>query len=177
MYKTFIFALQFIIFLFSPAALASKSLCKSDEKIIFSCPVGHAKTVSVCASQSLAKGGYIQYRFGRKNKIDLSIPSTIKASDVSIDGNSGGNRSGGSFIRFRIGVYSYVVLSLYSMPSDPETGCNGGSCEQVGVLVEKSGNVISRLSCKGTYGAEITDFPNGYLDRFGIPRAQAYWPE
>ena len=133
--------------------------------------------MSVCASKSLTNGRYIQYRFGRKDKIELSIPSIPKASDVFIDGNSGGNRSGGSFIRFRNGVYSYVVLNLYNMPSDPETGCNGGPCEQVGVLVEKSGNVISRLSCHGTFGAEITDFPNDYLDMFGIPRAKAYWPE
>ena len=127
MRKSFIFMLQFLSFLFSPMALASESLCKGDEKIVFSCPVGHAKVVFVCASKSLTNGGYIQYRFGRKDKIDLSIPSTTKSSDVAIDGNSGGNRSGGSFIRFGNGVYSYVVLNLYNNPSDPETGCNGGS--------------------------------------------------
>ena len=169
-YRLF-FSFLIIVLQGSSLALASESLCKSDEKIVFSCPVGHEKTVSVCASKSLSNGGYIQYRFGRKDKIDLSVPSTTKASDVSIDGNSDGNRSGGTFIRFRKGVYSYVVVSLFNMPSDPETGCNGEPCEQVGVIVEKSGNVISRLSCQGTFGAEITDF-----NMPDIPLAKDYWP-
>jgi hypothetical protein len=177
MRKSYICILQLIAFLFSPMAIASESLCKSDETIIFSCPVKNAKTktVSVCALKSLTNGGYIQYRFGRKDKIELSIPSTTQASDVSIDGDSGGNRSGGSFIRFRNGVYSYVVLYTYILPSGPDS-CNGMPCEQGGVLVEKSGKVISKVICQGIFDSEITNFPADYLDKFGIPRAKDYWP-
>lgn len=176
--KIFIFLLQFVALSASSTVRASGSLCQNNEKVIFSCPVGHSKIVSICASGSMTNGGFVQYRFGQKNKAELTIPSSPKnEGGITIDGNSGGNRSGGSFIRFQNGSYSYVVLNLYSMPSDPETGCNGKPCEQIGVHVEKAGKVISRLNCQGTIGSEISDFPSNYLDVYGIPRSNNYWPE
>ena len=182
MQKSIIFTLQFIAFLFSPMALASESLCKSDEKIVFSCPVGHAKTVSVCASKSLTNGGYIQYRFGRENHIELSIPTDGKLKQYAkfVEGNQSGPTSNSrSFIRFKRGRYSYAVYDfLYQPASLNSGGCDteSGLCDGDGVIVENSGSVISRLNCQGLYGHDITNFIDDYLKQLDIPSSDD-WPK
>jgi len=57
-------------------ALQANSLCAKDERIIFSCPIKRpAKIVSVCAAKDLASDrGYIQYRFGLPDKVELEFP-------------------------------------------------------------------------------------------------------
>src|SRR2546430_3735823 len=54
------------------------SLCAKDERIIFSCPVKRpAKIVSLCASKDLtSERGYLQYRFGVPEKIELEFPQS-----------------------------------------------------------------------------------------------------
>jgi hypothetical protein len=158
-------------------AQAAESLCKSDERIVFSCPVSRARTVSVCVSAAAPDARHVQYRFGSPGHIELAIPSHAQDARTVVDGGSGGGRSHGAFIRFRSGDYAYTVMSLLSTPSDPETGCNGGPCERLGVNVDKGGKTIARLNCRGTVGAEITDFPEQFPERFGIPPAKDYWPD
>src|SRR5213592_3963102 len=60
----------------SPGGLQPNSLCAKDERIIFSCPIKRpAKIVSVCASKDLTSDrGYIQYRFGLPDKVELEFP-------------------------------------------------------------------------------------------------------
>ena len=57
-------------------ALQPNSLCARDERIIFSCPIKRpAKIVSLCASKDLtSERGYLQYRFGVPEKIELEFP-------------------------------------------------------------------------------------------------------
>ena len=52
------------------------SLCAKDERIIFSCPIKRpAKIVSLCAAKDLTSDrGYIQYRFGLPEKVELEFP-------------------------------------------------------------------------------------------------------
>lgn len=167
-------------FLFSPMALASESLCKGDEKIVFSCPVGHAKMVSVCASKSLANGGYIQYRFGRENHIEISIPMNGKQYTKFVEGNqSGSTPNSRSFIRFKSGMYSYAVYDFQYQPVSPNSGgCDteSGLCGGDGVIVENSGRVISRLNCQGLYGHDITNSIDDYLKQLDIPSSDD-WPK
>lgn len=60
----------------SPGGLQPNSLCAKDERTIFSCPIKRpAKIVSVCASKDLTSDrGYIQYRFGLPEKVELEFP-------------------------------------------------------------------------------------------------------
>ena len=56
--------------------LRPNTLCATNERIIFSCPVKRpAKFVSLCASKDLtSESGYVQYRFGLPGKIELEYP-------------------------------------------------------------------------------------------------------
>src|ERR1700741_4134038 len=66
----------------SPGASHANSLCAKDERIIFSCPIKRpAKIVSVCASKDLTSDrGYIQYRFGLPEKVELEYPKERSGS-------------------------------------------------------------------------------------------------
>src|SRR5258707_11784067 len=59
-------------------SLQPNSLCAKDELIIFSCPLRRpAKIVSLCASKDLtSERGYLQYRFGLPDKIELEFPKS-----------------------------------------------------------------------------------------------------
>src|SRR2546421_7716478 len=59
-------------------AMQPNSLCATDERIIFSCPIRRpAKIVSLCASKDLtSERGYLQYRFGVSAKIELEFPQS-----------------------------------------------------------------------------------------------------
>lgn len=56
--------------------LQAGTLCSLSERVIFSCPVKRpAKIVSLCASRNLSNDtGYLQYRFGLPEKIELEYP-------------------------------------------------------------------------------------------------------
>jgi hypothetical protein len=64
------------------SALQPNSLCAKDEHIIFSCAVRRsAKIVSLCASPQLTKEhGYLQYRFGLPERIEMEFPRDRQAS-------------------------------------------------------------------------------------------------
>ena len=67
----------FVIVLITVAPPQPRSLCNTDEKIVFSCTTKQSgKIVSLCASRSLTKeAGYLQYRFGLPGKIELEFPN------------------------------------------------------------------------------------------------------
>ena len=53
------------------------TLCKKGEQVLFSCPIqgASAKILSVCGSHDLgAKRGYIKYRFGKRETVELEYP-------------------------------------------------------------------------------------------------------
>lgn len=62
----------------APAALAGNipCLCQPTETVIFSCQIKNSqKIASLCASKiDDPNNGYLQYRFGRKNKIEMEFP-------------------------------------------------------------------------------------------------------
>jgi hypothetical protein len=47
------------------------SLCEAREKVIFSCELKNAKTVSICAFDDENRR-YVEYKFGRQSKIELA---------------------------------------------------------------------------------------------------------
>jgi hypothetical protein len=47
----------------------SKALCKTNEKVAFSCSTNGGKRISVCVH-----GEAVQYRFGRPGKVELEYP-------------------------------------------------------------------------------------------------------
>lgn len=58
----------------------SATHCTDDELTVFSCELKNKKTVSVCASNDVsARSGYLQYRFGKIGKVELSVPPKKKS--------------------------------------------------------------------------------------------------
>jgi hypothetical protein len=58
----------------------SATHCADDELTVFSCELKNKKTVSVCASDDVSShSGYLQYRFGKIGKVELSVPAKKKS--------------------------------------------------------------------------------------------------
>ena len=55
--------------------------CASNEDTIFKCSSRNGKIIAVCAQDLGLDGGYLQYRFGTKDKVELSLPANDKRAD------------------------------------------------------------------------------------------------
>ncbi|WP_156432240.1 hypothetical protein [Burkholderia latens] len=131
-----IFAL--VIFGIEGGAYAGEvTLCQPHEEIYFSCPVG-GKIVSLCASGNISpNNGYVQYRFGAVNRIELQFPGKpyppngyFEISDVYF-----GNLDY-VHVKFKSGIYNYVIYQG----------------DRSGVYVKKNGILVSNRVCEnGVY--------------------------
>lgn len=63
-------------------ALPSKNLCSDQEQVLFSCTLEKRERIlSLCGSRRLsADTGYLQYRFGKRNRIELAFPINRQGS-------------------------------------------------------------------------------------------------
>ncbi len=53
--------------------------CTDNEQTLFSCILKKHKTVSICASKDMSPtSGYMQYRFGKLGKVEITIPKSQK---------------------------------------------------------------------------------------------------
>lgn len=140
-----------------PAAAAAKtpsSLCTEDESVIFACSTG-SKFVSVCeAKKATRTTGHLQYRFGKLDStepLDLTLPEAYMPANKAATGEhmpfSGG---AGAFLRFDKGAFSYVVYTGVG-----RWGPKGETREKAGVVVERSGKLVSSLKCKGEVQSEL----------------------
>ncbi|MBC7882276.1 MAG: hypothetical protein H7Y37_13195 [Anaerolineae bacterium] len=77
-------SLVFLLTVFSePAhALPAKNLCSTQEQVILSCTLKkNERILSLCASKNLgANKGYLQYRFGKRSRIELVFPVNRQGS-------------------------------------------------------------------------------------------------
>ena len=133
----------------TPAATHPGSFCTAAEEVVFSCPTGGGKLVSVCVSKGAGRGrGTMYYRFGKpgsRQGLEQSLPTGAMVPRIAATGEnvpfSGG---GGSWLRFRGGIYSYVVYSGIG-----RWGPNGETREKQGLVIERSGKMASSLPCTG----------------------------
>ncbi len=56
----------------------AEGLCTPEEHTYFSCPIKSGKTLSVCGQKTADSLSWLQYRFGTKQKIELSYPTDAK---------------------------------------------------------------------------------------------------
>ena len=120
---------------------ATESLCNAQEQVIFSCSLDK-KTVSVCASNDFsANSGYLQYRFGQKDALELAFPNLTESAlaSQSVQARTlmfaGG---GGGYLRFINGQHHYIVY----------TAIGKGWGAKDGVAVEKNNQLIANLECQ-----------------------------
>ncbi|MDB5807228.1 MAG: hypothetical protein JWN73_4550 [Betaproteobacteria bacterium] len=148
-------------------AAPRETLCAKEEQVAFSCHV-KGKIVSLCASADLsAAGGAVQYRYGRKNALELAYPAAAqdprKVFSWGVAGYSGG---GADYFRFANGGFGYTVYS----------GLGRGWLKE-GVTVEKDGKRVASLvsadqaldgdNWKVMYSAKLPKVAEG--DAFEVP--------
>jgi hypothetical protein len=93
----------------------SPNLCTEQEDTSFTCTLKNSKLVSVCGAADLSdRAGYLVYRYGTKEKIELSFPNRptefrrITSQDETVDDKTGEDDQ---FIHFRNGRFSYIIYS------------------------------------------------------------------
>ena len=109
--------------------------CMADEVAYFSCTVDQGKRLSVCGSPVSSSGsGWLQYRFGRLDSIELAYPEDREYRWFSYEhvGDS-------EWLSFKNGAYQFRVVS----PSGSIAGT-----DFAGVVVERDGRRVTRKECK-----------------------------
>lgn len=129
------------------SATHSGTFCTAAEDVVFSCPTSDGKLVSVCASKGAGRGrGTLQYRSGKpgsRQGLERVLPNTAMIPRIAATGeNEPFSGGGGSWLRFRDGIYSYVVYSGIG-----RWGPNGEPREKQGVVIERSGKMAGNLLC------------------------------
>lgn len=146
-----LFALLFLLFAQKELRAKEHSLCKTGEKIIFSCRLkGPAsKTVSICASKNLSeKTGYLKYRFGKPKAIELEYPQTNENTLSAFRLQKYYRPSQGDLKS--IWTYSLSFENeghRYEVHSDYNGDYQGGGRDFFGVIVD--GDENKALHCKG----------------------------
>jgi hypothetical protein len=131
------------------ANAASPTLCSSDEQNVLSCGA-RKKVISVCASKDVgADRGYLQYRFGLPNKVELTVPAdrSVTPSSSAVSKTLTFSGGGGAYLRFKAGDYDYVVY----------TAIGKGWGAKDGVAIEKNGKRLSHVSCEDEPISEMGD--------------------
>ena len=136
-----------LLFIYSTATLAGEekyNLCKSSEKIIFSCVIKN-KIVSLCSTPELtAKSGQLTYRFGKLGNVpDLEFSNNAPGPSLTFTSYFESWAKGSfSSISFNRGEYSYTLYNRMAVFEEDDRS-NGG-----GVKVFRKGKQTADLWCK-----------------------------
>jgi len=113
-----------------PRTAETKTLCAADEHVIFSCVLRQpAKIVSMCASKDLTnEKGYLQYRFGMPEKIELKFPQDRTNTQQQFEySHYFRARVDMTEINFTVNGVSYSVFDDYNGEEKPEVSEQGVS--------------------------------------------------
>ena len=130
---------------------------------MFSCPIkGQNKTLSVCGSKSITEStGYIQYRFGTKERVELRYPEAklpplgLFTKKYSASYGSGSNSIVlDASVTFSTGHHTYVIYSdwINGTPDELNNDRRGVYGNHIGVKVYKKKRLIGKLVCDGDRG-------------------------
>jgi hypothetical protein len=145
-------------------AASAPTLCETGETVVFSCATG-ARVASVCASNYISKtSGYLQYRFGQKDKVEMSYPlATAKPAELFESGTLIYSGGGGAWLRFSNGPFRYSIFSAIG-----KWGPKGQPAEAAGVFVEKDGRNVANLPCHGAAAGELGP---DFFEKIGLKEA------
>ncbi len=136
----------------APAALQPGTLCGRTERVIFSCSVKRpAKIVSICASKELTnERGYLQYRFGVPEKIELEFPKDRTGTQQKFQYSHYFRAQVDlTEISFNINGYEYQVTDDYNGEEKPAQTIQGVSVTAPGKPKEVS--FVCRTKPKADY--------------------------
>lgn len=138
---------------------SNNSLCQAEETILFSCMTKQNKIISLCASKGLsATNGYIQYRFGKKDAIELIYPTnqTMPASKAFQGRAQMFSGGGGIYLRFKNKAYDYLIYEGI-----------GKGWTVSGLILLKNSKFLTYFACSNKAIAEITP---DLLNQLDIPQ-------
>jgi hypothetical protein len=147
--KTIALMLVIIFCAVVPAStVQTPSHCSASEAVIFSCKIkGSTKILSLCGSERLSKDtGYLQYRFGPPDAVELTFPKAQKNSlaqflylhyfRAQVDR---------TYVSFKSGGHKYSIYDDYDGEEKPAKRSRGVTIEN-----EESGPSKERnLECAG----------------------------
>ena len=135
----------FLAWLLALPALGAQnfSLCSKTEINYSSCRIGK-KIASFCLSGEVNKnGGYLQYRFGTKEKIELSFPERTNQRASFFESSDFGFTDGDvRYTAFVIGPHRYIYYQTHIK----STAKTEGRLEH-GLAIVKNGVTIKDMSC------------------------------
>jgi hypothetical protein len=126
---------------------SESALCSSDEDVLFSCSPGHRRNIAICSSKNLTPtSGYIQYRAAKGDMVEFVYPekTTVHPSKVFAFKERPWGQGEENSLRFYSGKYAYTAYS--------NDGCFSS---EHGVLVQRDGKTVERLSCKGLADGDL----------------------
>jgi hypothetical protein len=136
------------LFTMPVTSYAANNLCGLAEKVVFNCQLKKSKKlISVCGSQTLTRdSGYIQYRFGTKNKLELSYPKTKVNTQSQFYWDYKNFYQGGiKELTFENRGYIYIIDLYYVSEEMNEIP---GGAEGGGLTVQKKGSTkYTSLKC------------------------------
>jgi hypothetical protein len=145
-----------------PGLPQPNTLCAKDERVIFSCPIKRpAKIVSVCASKDLTGDrGYLQYRFGLPEKIELEYPKDRQGTQAKFQySHYFRAQFDMTSINFTIDGYEYSVFDDYNGEEKPKISSQGVSVTAPGKPKEIS--FVCRTKPRADYSDLQAVLPGG----------------
>ncbi|GEM_PF-4985343 len=117
------------------------SFCSEEESPIFTCQLMNGKLASICGSPDLSeKSGSIRYIYGTKDQhVEISLPkdpATFRQNLTISEMNNDATGEDDEYLRFRNGLFSYVVY----------TGI-GNNFDAEGVAVFKRDKLLKDIPC------------------------------
>src|SRR6185503_12634451 len=136
------------------AQLQPGSLCESTEKVVFSCTITKAsKIVSLCSSKELTKDrGYLQYRFGLPEKIELEFPKQREQTQSAFKySHYFRAQFDQTEISFTTNDYEYAIFDDYNGEQKPAQHDQG-----IRITPPNNGKEVT-LSCRAKVRAHYGD--------------------
>jgi hypothetical protein len=150
---------------FAAKAHLNASLCAADERVYFSCQAGKGpKRIALCGQVTDGTGGlkvdgFMQYRFGTREHLDMVYPSSRKESLDKFTYGGAYQKMGrmeSKEISFKSGSFDYTVYTMSYPLGDAESDGYGNDA---GVRVARGGKDLATVKCG--------DEPKGNLEGLG----------
>ena len=107
----------------SNIAYAEATHCTNNEIVLFSCALKKHKTISICASKDLSpNSGYMQYRFGKIGKIEITMPKSSKGlPDFTLQASKDTHAEYNNLVISK-GSFNYSITSFRQLTAKNKDG-------------------------------------------------------
>lgn len=146
------------------------TLCNRDETVIFSCMVSPTKTLSVCGNSS-EPHPYLQYRFGKANKLELAYP-TLRDDSASKFNYSYNHEKTSGLTTYELSFtnegFTYAISTDDMDTSRLEPGATFTKSATITISSEsKKGKILACMNNKFVDNLDL-------LNEMGV--SQIFWP-